>query len=107
MRPESAARRRYLTIEEAAATLRVSERTVRRWIARGNLDAQKVGGTVRIANAAVGTGRRTPRPRRGRPPSGPGISASALSDEAFARTWDNPEDAVYDRWRQIYRVRAR
>lgn len=107
MRPESAARRRYLTIEEAAATLRVSERTVRRWIARGNLGAQKVGGTVRIASAAVGTGRRTPRPRRGRPSSAPGIAASTLSDEAFARTWDNPEDAVYDRWRQIYRVHER
>lgn len=96
-----------MTIEEAAATLRVSERTVRRWIARGNLDAKKIGGTVRIANAAVGSGRQTPRPPRGRPPSAPGISASTLSDEAFARTWDNPEDAVYDRWRQIYRVRKR
>lgn len=97
----------YLTIGETAATLRVSERTVRRWIARGNLDAQKVGGTVRIAGAAVRPARRVPRPRRGHPPSAPDISVLALSDETFARTWDNPEDAVYDRWRQIYRVRER
>ncbi len=27
-----------------------------------------------------------------------------LSDEAFAKTWDNDEDAVYDNWREIYGV---
>jgi len=27
---------------------------------------------------------------------------AALSDEAFAKTWDNDEDGVYDNWREIY-----
>jgi hypothetical protein len=32
-------------------------------------------------------------------------SVSALSDDVFARTWDNAEDAVYDRWRDLYGLR--
>jgi excisionase family DNA binding protein len=94
----------YLTIEESAAVLRVSERTVRRWVSRGVLAAWKVGGTVRVRREAV-TGRAigSSRPRRGRPPKkAVPTSVSALSDDVFARTWDNPEDAVYDRWHEIY-----
>jgi hypothetical protein len=30
-----------------------------------------------------------------------------LSLSAFERDWDNPEDAVYDHWREIYGVPAR
>ena len=98
--------RSYLTIRESASTLRVSERTVRRWIARGALAVRKVSGTVRVPKEAVTGGQRASlRPRRGRPPRAPAASVSALSDEAFARTWDNAEDAVYDRWRDIYAVR--
>ena len=96
----------YLTLDEAAAALRVSERTVRRWIARGALIAQKVGGTVRVPWAAVTTASSAAaRPRRGRPPK-PGVNGvSALSQDVFASTWENPEDAVYDRWREIYGLR--
>jgi len=98
----------YLTIEETAATLRVSERTVRRWIARGIVASRKIAGTVRIARAAVAGGDVTSRrPRKGRPAINRAASVSALSDEAFARTWDNPEDAVYDRWRELYGIRKR
>jgi excisionase family DNA binding protein len=95
----------YMTIEESAASFHVSERTVRRWIARGALPARKVGGTVRVPRGAVSEeALAVSRPRRGRPRRTPAISTSALSDEVFARTWDNAEDAVYDRWREIYGV---
>lgn len=30
-----------------------------------------------------------------------------LSLSAFERDWDNPEDAIYDHWREIYAVPAR
>ena len=98
----------YLTMEETAATLRVSERTVRRWIARGALMVQKVGGTFRVPREAVFGGRGAlPRPRRGRPRKAAANLVSALSDDVFGQTWDNPEDAVYDRWREIYGIRKR
>ena len=29
---------------------------------------------------------------------------AAASQEAFAEIWDNDEDAVYDRWRELYGV---
>jgi excisionase family DNA binding protein len=100
--------RTYLTMEETAATLRVSERTVRRWIARGLLAVQKVGGTVRVPSEAVLGGRSgLPQPRKGRPPKTAETALSALSDGVFTETWDNPEDAVYDRWREIYGIRKR
>ncbi len=96
----------YMTIEETAATLRVSERTVRRWIAGGAVAARKIGGTVRVPREMVaGKGAVLARPRRGRPPKTPLAPVSALSEETFANTWDNSEDAVYDRWREIYGVR--
>jgi excisionase family DNA binding protein len=101
-----ASRSPYLTIEESAAALRVSERTVRRWISRGALVARRVGGTVRVARDAVtGAGSKISRPRRGRPVKAVAASVSALSDDVFARTWDNAEDAVYDRWRDLYGLR--
>ena len=30
-----------------------------------------------------------------------------LSEDAFAADWDNPQDADYDNWRQIYGVPKR
>jgi excisionase family DNA binding protein len=95
-----------LTIDEVAVTLRVSERTVRRWVARGALPARKVGGTVRIPRVALtAASLAAARPRRGRPPRRAVPEMSALSHDVFRRTWDNPADAVYDRWREIYGVR--
>ena len=38
----------YLTIQETAGLLKVSERTVRRWIEKGELAALKIGRAVRI-----------------------------------------------------------
>ncbi len=58
----------YLTIEETANTLRVSERTVRRWIASGVLTSRKIARTVRVPAAAVKADTlKTRRPARGRP----------------------------------------
>ena len=58
----------YLTIEETANTLRVSERTVRRWIARGVLTSRKIERTVRVPAAALKAETlRQRRPAPGRP----------------------------------------
>jgi excisionase family DNA binding protein len=47
----------YLTVSEAALRLRVSEPTIRRWIARGHLPARRFGRTLRIPSQAVAGGR--------------------------------------------------
>lgn len=38
----------YLTVEEVAGRLKVKEKTVREWIARGMLEAYKIGKVWRI-----------------------------------------------------------
>jgi excisionase family DNA binding protein len=38
----------YLTVEEVAERLKVKDKTVREWIARGILEAYKVGKVLRI-----------------------------------------------------------
>lgn len=43
----------WLTTEEAAARLRVSTRTIRKWIERGELPAWKAGKDWRVAPADV------------------------------------------------------
>ena len=42
-----------LTIKEAAAQMKVTDRTIRRWIADGRLDASKIARTVRIRRTAL------------------------------------------------------
>lgn len=42
-----------MLVAEVAAELRVTERTVRRWIADGTLAASKKGGRVLVARAAL------------------------------------------------------
>jgi hypothetical protein len=32
---------------------------------------------------------------------------SAMSLDAFQKDWDNPEDAIYDNWRESYGIPAR
>ena len=39
----------FLKIKDIAATLRVTERTVRRWIASGELPTYRFGGSLRIS----------------------------------------------------------
>ena len=43
----------WYTVRDVADQFRVSERTVRRWIATGLLDAKRVGRCVRIARRAL------------------------------------------------------
>lgn len=96
----------FLTIREAAERLKVSQRTVRRWIDQGYLQVIKLGRTVRIDEGSL-NGLIFARSNVVRRPSEAREIApvSALVEEAFARTWDNPEDAVYDQWRDIYGIR--
>jgi excisionase family DNA binding protein len=42
-----------MTVGEVAAALGVTERTVRRWLREGRLDAYRVGGRVRVPARAV------------------------------------------------------
>ena len=88
----------YLTIEETASTLRVSERTVRRWVASGVLASRKMARTVRIPAAAVKAEALTHRrPSRGRPrrtkhPEVPDLAALAMIGGAFDWLYDPRED---------------
>jgi excisionase family DNA binding protein len=50
-RPQRNDRLEFLTIPDVAERLRVSTRTVRRWMADGNLIAHRIGGLVRIAES--------------------------------------------------------
>ncbi len=43
----------HLTVQEVAAQLRVSQRTVRRLISRGQLQVVRIGRSVRITPAAI------------------------------------------------------
>ncbi len=88
----------YLTIEEAANTLRVSERTVRRWIARGVLTSRKIARTVRVPAAAVKADivkRRRPargRPHRKMPAEALGMAALLMAGRSFDWLYDPRED---------------
>ena len=44
----------YLTVQEAAELYRVSQKTIRRWIASGRLPSERVGPrTIRVIRAAA------------------------------------------------------
>lgn len=88
----------YLTIEETPAALRVSERTVRRWIARGVLPSRTIDRTVRIPAATVRPApiekRRPPhgRPPRGKPAGEPDLARWAARGGPFDWLYDPRED---------------
>ena len=89
----------YFTIEETASTLKVSERTVRRWIARGVLPGRKIARTVRVPAVAVtAEAVRKRRPARGRPRRGAArsevldLAAIAMMGGAFDWLYDPRED---------------
>lgn len=88
----------YLTIEEAADILRVSERTVRRWITRGVLTSRKIARTVRIPASAVKADmveRRRPargRPRRKMPAEDLELAAMLMTGRSFDWLYDPRED---------------
>jgi len=45
----------YVTVEEAAQALAVSRDTIRRMIRRGELDARKIGKSVRVTAESLAT----------------------------------------------------
>ena len=92
----------FLTIQKSAQKLKISTRTIRRWIKQGYLPAFKIGKTVRILEKDIAL---LPCAHKCQRESVTDIAAA--SDEAFAKTWDNDEDAVYDNWRDIYGIHKR
>lgn len=49
MAKRSAVELRFFTLQQAAERLQVSIRTIRRWIAAGELTAHRFGGVIRIS----------------------------------------------------------
>lgn len=84
------------TPKEVAALLKVSERTVRRWIEEGKLSARRFGRQLRIPKEALDT--------FGQPPKSGDRDWLALATDSFAKDWENEKDAEYDRWREHYAI---
>lgn len=63
----------FMTVDDAAAYLRVSTKTIRRWIADGRLTLYKLdGGWLRLKIAEVdGLAKKQKPPRRADPPAQP------------------------------------
>jgi len=93
----------WLTVAEAADYLRVSRDTIYRWAREGRLTLYKLGKLTRLKRSELD---------KLIAPKGAGVEKekeevdpwTALSQEAFS-DWDNPEDAVYDRWEELYGLR--
>src|SRR4051794_35235245 len=83
-----------LSAREAAAVLGISERTVRRAVARGDLPAAKHGGVYRIARADIARyreRRRVPAPSPARAITDPPcLIASARRTDESASTFPRP-----------------
>jgi excisionase family DNA binding protein len=85
----------YYTLSEVATQLKVSERTVRRWIHGGKLEARRFGRQLRIS----------PKALEQLSDSGEvseSASWSMLSGSTFAEDWDNALDSDYDDWERHY-----
>ncbi|HEY7467686.1 MAG TPA: helix-turn-helix domain-containing protein [Dehalococcoidia bacterium] len=88
---------RWLTISEACDYLRITRATLYRWARKGMIRLYKVG--------ARSTRVRLEDLQRLATPADEGETAwAALAEDSFARDWDNPLDAAYDNWREIYGV---
>jgi excisionase family DNA binding protein len=84
--------REWLTVAEAADYLRVSRDTIYRWAKQGKLTLYKLGGLTRLKQRELDS---LAVPKAKVDPW------TVLSEEAFS-DWDNPEDAVYDHWEELY-----
>jgi excisionase family DNA binding protein len=83
----------WLTVAEAAEYLRLSRDTIYRWAKQGKLRLYKIAGTatrVRKSDLDALAQPQTPDPW------------TRLSSAALDADWDNPEDAIYDDWEQLY-----
>ena len=79
----------------AADYLRLSRDTIYRWAKQGKLQLYKVGGTAtRVRKRDLDA---LAHPKT--PDADPWMHLSA---PAFDVDWDNPEDAIYDDWQQLY-----
>jgi excisionase family DNA binding protein len=90
----------FYTPREVAAALKVSERTVRRWIVAGKLAARRFGRQLRVPAEAL-------EDLGCEPSAEPDAGWPALAIDSFAKDWDNELDAAYDRWREHYAVPTR
>ena len=87
----------FYTPEEVAVLLKVSRRTVRRWIGQGSLPARRFGRQLRIPTEAL--------EQFSQPVSSyQEENWPALASDSFAEDWENEKDAEYDRWREHYGV---
>jgi len=92
----------WLTLADAAHYLRISRHTLYRWAKQGKLRLYKIGRTTtrvrkRDLDALV-------------QPFSPELTSepwSQLSAAALDADWDNPEDAIYDDWEQLYGLSKR
>lgn len=91
----------WLTVVEAADYLRVSRDTIYRWAKQGKLTLYKLGGLTRVRQSELDS-LIVPAPLASSRPD----PWTVVSGQAFA-DWDNPEDAVYDRWQELYGVPKR
>ena len=86
--------------EEFATLVRVSERTVRRWIGEGKLKARRFGRQLRIPTEVLedfGLGASSHQEQ----------DSAALAFGAFVQHWENEKDAQYDHWEEHYGVSKR
>ena len=91
----------YLTIEECSSLLKVSDRTIRRWIEKGIIPALKVEKTVRILKSELDRlGKTFPSQKEKNSEEFEEGKFSNLSEKTFNRIWDNDTDAeIWDNWR--------
>lgn len=89
----------FYTPQEVAALLKVSERTVWRWIGEGKLRARGFGRQLRIPRESL------EEFGRAETPADPDWLALAI--DSFAKDWENEKDAEYDRWREHYGIPKR
>src|SRR5215218_8974403 len=101
---------RHFSLSEVAIGLRVSERTVRRWIKAGKLKAYKPGRDFRIPESAVRelveSGEVSPKARAARPLE-PSLFNGVLDDErreGLYGPWLDFVNRYADRWEE--RIKA-
>ena len=90
--------REWLTVAEVCDYLQITRATLYRWARLGKVRLYKLG-------ARATRVRRSELDHMLEQATG-GSAWTALSEESFARDWDNEKDAAYDNWREIYGVRA-
>jgi excisionase family DNA binding protein len=86
----------WLTVAEGADYLKVSRDTIYRWAREGRLKLYKLGKLTRLKQSEL-EALIAPKEEGGEEVD----PWTALSCEAFS-DWENPEDAVYDRWEELY-----